>query len=343
MWQDVTRCDKMWQDVTRCDKPDLMEASCRQRRRAACSASLTRRVRVAFAFWSFRKGQTTGGDRWRMACKSRLRPGCRKASHRWCPTGCAWRSLPVLKWHFSSFLGNSENLRKHCVTVAVTEILLQSFGDLRHANLILLQGQALDEDLYATPKPVGCSSGKKTVKKKTTKKERRTYRKKWRHALVCGMKLYKWFLFVKVYWVYWNWNCWTACCPPSSNQIRGWFHSAKAQDLPGKESHRRIKWIFQNSVDHLMAGRALFVLLIQSAGTSMIRPQHATATVESIPAFWTSLCRAVWIAKQNSKSHRRGGAQIKPKASEFPRRESSCHVRPHAAALNRHPMPYNKY
>ena len=30
------------------------------------------------------------------------------------------------------------------------------------------------------------------------------------------MKLYKWFLFVKVYWVYWNWNCWTACCPPSS-------------------------------------------------------------------------------------------------------------------------------
>ena len=35
--------------------------------------------------------------------------------------------------------------------MAVTEILLQSFGDLRHANLILLQGRALDEDLYATP------------------------------------------------------------------------------------------------------------------------------------------------------------------------------------------------
>ena len=237
----VTKCDKMWQDVTRCDKPDLMEASCRQRRRAACSASLTRRVRVAF--WSFRKGQTTGGDRWRMACKSRLRPGCRKASHRWCPTGCAWRSLPVLKWHFSSFLGNSENLRKHCVTVAVTEILLQSFGDLRHANLILLQGRALDEDLYATPNLSGAVQVRKLWRKKQQKKNAGLTEKNE------DMRSY-------VAWNSINGFCLSRSTESTeteiaglpvvhlpANQIRGWFHSAKAQDLPGKESHRRIKWI----------------------------------------------------------------------------------------------------
>lgn len=150
-----------------------MEASCRQRRRAACSVRHMRRILKEFMpFWSLRKGRTTGGDRWRMACKSRLRPGCRKGSHRWCPTGCPWRSLPVLKWHFSSFLGNSES------SVAVQILSLQSFGNLRHANLILLQGRALDEDLYATPNLSGAVQVRKLWRTKT-KTERRTYRKKW--------------------------------------------------------------------------------------------------------------------------------------------------------------------
>ena len=207
------RFSKMW--------PAWSDGSFMPPKKESC---LRRSIRRSVRF-SIGKGRTTGvsnwcpigvqlvsaGDMWlaMAACRSRLRRGCRKGSHQWCPTGCPWRSLPVLKWHVPNCPNSQSTVARRAFGNLVTAVLRKCQTREPHS----VAGPGPRRRPLRDPKPVGCSSCGNTLKNTTERRTIRTYKNNERMNVAWN---YETLAQIGVVKVDWKRNCWTACCPPSS-------------------------------------------------------------------------------------------------------------------------------